>query len=70
MAEPTSVVIELESKPCPLCNSTRSRAYLKNKDVLCGLPGEFQIVRCLDCSHLYMDPRPTPETILNCYPAH
>lgn len=69
MDEPTPVVIELESKPCPLCSSTRSRPYLRNKDVLCGLPGEFQIVRCLECRHLYMDPRPTAETILNCYPS-
>ena len=34
-----------------------------------GVPGEFQIVRCLDCHHLYTNPRPTADTVLNCYPS-
>lgn len=62
-------VIELEEKPCPLCGSSRFRLFLKNRDVLYRVPGEFQIVRCLECRHLYMNPRPTLATILACYPS-
>ncbi len=63
-------VIELEEQPCPLCGSGRWRSFLTNGDVLYGVPGEFQIVRCLDCRHLYMNPRPTLATILDCYPVN
>ena len=70
MDKPPTAVIELEDKPCPLCGSSRASSYLRSGDVLYGVPGEFQIVRCLDCRHLYMNPRPTAATILNCYPAN
>ncbi len=70
MDAPPTAVIELEDQPCPLCGSSRAASYLRSGDLLYGVPGEFQIVRCLDCRHLYMNPRPTADTILNCYPAH
>lgn len=61
-------LVELEDKPCPLCGSSSASIYLRSSDLLYGVPGEFQIVRCRDCRHLYMNPRPTADTILNCYP--
>ena len=69
MDKPPTAVVELEDKPCPLCGSSRASSYLRSGDFFNGVPGEFQIVRCLDCRHLYMNPRPTLDTILNCYPA-
>ena len=69
MDQPRSNVIQLEDKPCPLCDSGRSVSILRSPDQTGAVPGEFQIVRCRDCQHLYMNPRPTPETVLNCYPA-
>ncbi len=64
-----AAVVELEDKPCPLCGSSRSSSYLHTRDFLHGVPGDFQIVRCLNCCHLYMNPRPTADTIMNCYPS-
>ncbi|MEM4234884.1 MAG: class I SAM-dependent methyltransferase [Candidatus Methanomethylicaceae archaeon] len=38
-------------------------------DRLLGLPGYFQVVRCVKCGLLRQDPRPTRETISYYYPA-
>ena len=62
-------LVELEDKPCPLCGSSRASSYLRSGDFFNGVPGEFQVVRFLDCRHLDMNPRPKLDTILNCYPA-
>jgi 2-polyprenyl-3-methyl-5-hydroxy-6-metoxy-1,4-benzoquinol methylase len=69
MDQPRSNFVDLEDKPCPLCGSTSSASYLRTPDQMGTVPGEFHIVRCLDCRHLYMNPRPTPATVLNCYAA-
>lgn len=69
MVDSLPPLVELEAMPCPLCGSHRFRVHLQNRDVLYHVAGEFQIVRCLDCRHLYMNPRPTSSTILNCYPS-
>ena len=62
--------IELEMIPCPLCGSVKAVGYVRAYDGLYGIPGEFQIVRCLDCDHRYMNPRPTHDSILHCYPVN
>ncbi|WP_010582513.1 class I SAM-dependent methyltransferase [Schlesneria paludicola] len=67
MDQPQSRV-ELEDKPCPLCGASHFARYLVSADNSKAVSGTFQIVRCLDCRHLYTNPRPTPETVLNCYP--
>jgi 2-polyprenyl-3-methyl-5-hydroxy-6-metoxy-1,4-benzoquinol methylase len=65
----SSSIIQLEQIPCPLCGSERWRIAARGADFFHGVPGQFQMVRCGDCRHLYLNPRPTPDTILNCYPA-
>ncbi len=62
--------IELEPTDCPLCGADGFRTVLVTRDQLHGVPGEFRVVRCQKCRHLYMNPRPTPNSILDCYPAN
>jgi len=61
--------ITWEHTTCPLCGFGEASPVLKGRDNLYGLPGEFQLVRCRECRHVYMNPRPTPDTIGLCYPA-
>jgi len=67
--EPTSE-IELERIDCPLCGSAEASHFRTGRDLLYGVPGEFQLVRCARCGHVYLNPRPTLATIHHCYPAH
>lgn len=60
--------IDWEQVPCPLCGSPRWSSYLKGREWLFDLPGEFQLVRCRDCRHVFLNPRPTPESIHHYYP--
>ena len=61
--------IEFEDAACPQCGSDERLPLLTGRDNLYDLPGEFQLVRCRGCRHVYMNPRPTLETIGLCYPA-
>jgi len=61
--------IAWEHVSCPLCGSGDSSVRLRGGDMLYGLPGEFQLVRCTACGHHYVSPRPTPECIRHYYPA-
>ncbi|MGV2337413.1 MAG UNVERIFIED_CONTAM: hypothetical protein LVR18_26130 [Planctomycetaceae bacterium] len=58
----------LEQTACPLCGSSSSVYWLSGRDNLCGIPGEFHVVRCRDCQHFYMNPRPVTESLADCYP--
>ena len=60
--------VEFEHTTCPLCRSARAMTYRYLSDLLYGFPGRFRIVRCLACRHLYLNPRPTRETIMAFYP--
>jgi SAM-dependent methyltransferase len=64
----TQQSIKFEDAACPLCGSAERWPVLKGRDNLYGLPGEFLLVRCLRCRHVYMNPRPTSDTIGLCYP--
>ena len=63
-----SNLIELEQVACPLCGSAESGLYVTGCDFHYDLSGEFQLVRCRACRHVYMNPRPTLQTIAHCYP--
>ena len=60
--------INLEPTNCPLCASNSFKVYMKGKDQFCGVPGVFQLVRCIECRHIFMNPRPTAASIPDCYP--
>lgn len=50
---------------CPYCGtSQRTQAYVDVQDwAFCCAPGKWQYWDCCQCRSLYLDPRPTPETI-------
>jgi SAM-dependent methyltransferase len=60
--------IELETVPCPLCRADDWKPVGTGRDLLCGVPGEYQVVRCRQCRHVYLNPRPTVASIGLCYP--
>lgn len=60
--------LELEHIGCPLCDAVSEAPVLSGPDYLCGVPGIFSVVRCQACRHVYLNPRPTEETIGVCYP--
>jgi SAM-dependent methyltransferase len=60
--------IQVEQICCPLCGSESYRSVTKVVDFTYGVPGSFHVVRCKGCSHIYLNPRPTLASILDCYP--
>lgn len=64
----TTRQLVLEQISCPLCGSPSSDRLLQAPDNLYGVPGTFQLVRCHDCQHLYMNPRPIAASLVDCYP--
>ena len=60
----------LERIHCPLCGSGEADIMLHAFDNLCGVPGRFVVERCRQCRHMFMNPRPTIDTMAHCYPPH
>ena len=52
---PHSLCIAWEHACCPLCGADQPRPFLRAKDRLFGMPGEFQLVRCERCRHAYLN---------------
>ncbi len=51
---------------CPVCNSGDNELHTTVKDYTVSQE-EFNIVRCTNCSFLFTNPRPTPETLGSYY---
>jgi SAM-dependent methyltransferase len=60
--------IEMETPACLICGATRSTVRFHLHDWACELPGEFQLVTCETCGHMYQSPRPTQAVIGEFYP--
>lgn len=60
--------IPLIQIPCPLCGGTRTREVTSTVDYVYGIAGQYRFVRCRGCRHLYMNPRPSDESLMQCYP--
>jgi len=58
----------MEETSCPLCNSDRKAFLYETTDRLYKLPGKFRIVKCEDCTLIYLNPRPTKEGMPAYYP--
>jgi SAM-dependent methyltransferase len=58
-----------EHMPCPYCGQMEAEHYADLEDWLCGLPGQFTLVRCTECGLIRQNPRPTEETIGAYYPS-
>ncbi|HXG68169.1 MAG TPA: class I SAM-dependent methyltransferase [Blastocatellia bacterium] len=66
-AEAVSPLTEIV-KTCPLCKSEGAEKMFPVRDRLHGLPGEFALVRCGNCSLVRLSPRPVPESLSYYYP--
>ena len=56
----------MENK-CIICNSNNIRKFLKAKDYIYGIPGEFILLECLNCGLIFTYPRPSKEEIEKWY---
>src|SRR2546421_1546049 len=62
--------IDWEQCPCPLCGGDNSSPLLEAPDRLAGAQGLwFAVVQCRDCGLCFTNPRPSPQTIRQFYPA-
>jgi 2-polyprenyl-3-methyl-5-hydroxy-6-metoxy-1,4-benzoquinol methylase len=59
---------DLEDVACLLCGSKENTPFLKAREYWMGVGGDYQIVTCKKCGHLFTSPRPTMETIHFYYP--
>ncbi|WOJ93174.1 class I SAM-dependent methyltransferase [Congregibacter variabilis] len=60
----------LDAVPCcPVCDSGNRRLMYKGlTDILLGVaPGEWNLYQCLSCATAWIDPRPSPATIVMAY---
>jgi SAM-dependent methyltransferase len=59
--------MKLESVPCDLCNSNNRILLFKARDYRYGHSEIFNIVKCKECGLIYLNPRPTAESISELY---
>lgn len=53
---------------CPACLSTNRQILFSDlTDGVYGVPGRWNLWRCADCEAAYLDPQPSPESILDAY---
>lgn len=60
--------VELEYIRCAICGADAVRELFWGKDRLVGKPGQFRLVKCLRCSLVYLNPRPTRNALADFYP--
>jgi SAM-dependent methyltransferase len=58
-----------ETTTCPLCAGSHTEPVIEVTDPLPEGDTCFHVVRCCDCELVYTNPRPTPESIGQFYPA-
>lgn len=54
---------------CPLCGANKSDRLYMLEDYHTKQPGTFTLVQCAECGLVYLNPRPTVETMSVYYPA-
>jgi SAM-dependent methyltransferase len=58
-----------EAVPCPGCSGGRFETIFEDcSDLWLRIPGEYPVVRCLECGLVQTNPRPTPEELEAFYP--
>lgn len=62
--------LKLESVCCDLCGKTAETLVTHSTDHEHGISGVYNVVRCNHCGLHYLNPRPSPESISQCYPGH
>lgn len=62
--------MQLEHVPCDLCGcDTYKVRYRKPDDWLMATPYQFPVVECTNCRLVYVNPRPTMESMADFYPS-
>lgn len=56
--------LDFEKISCVFCGSEKYETLFKREDLNTFVKGEFSVVRCRKCGLLYLNPRPTHQTIL------
>jgi SAM-dependent methyltransferase len=59
--------LRMEHVACNVCGEDRYEEHLRRRDLMLFLPGEFRLVRCLNCGLVYLNPRPVPEQLAELY---
>jgi len=54
---------------CELCGDAKFSPFIRGRDRGHGLEGEFQLVKCINCGLIFINPRPDTEEIKRFYPA-
>ncbi|MFO8013083.1 MAG: class I SAM-dependent methyltransferase [Phycisphaerae bacterium] len=67
MTEPHQPEIRLQPVPCDYCGSEEAEPCFSGPDRVCGLEGEFHVVRCRECGLLRTNPQPVPEDLPKAY---
>ena len=49
--------LPLTTVDCPLCGLDRSDVVTRTRDFTYGVAGEYTVVRCDGCGHLFINPR-------------
>lgn len=57
-----------ETVPCPLCGSPEHRQVRRIRDLRSNSSDAYSLVRCSNCRHVFVNPRPKQEEILRYYP--
>lgn len=60
--------VQLEDAPCPSGCEKNDAFILTGQDRLHNLPGEYAVVKCIECGLMRTNPRPTDDTIGFYYP--
>lgn len=60
--------IDLEYVNCILCGEDKTELLFTVRDEAYDFPGGFNVVKCCNCGLVYLNPRPTKDTIGNYYP--
>ena len=53
---------------CPLCASTHLRPHYLTRDRHYGIPGNYRLAKCHECSLVFLNPLPTEAALSRLYP--
>ncbi|MGD9853791.1 MAG: class I SAM-dependent methyltransferase [Planctomycetaceae bacterium] len=61
-------LLDMHEIPCPLCGNGDHIPCLRTPDWTGWVSGEFQLVRCRNCRHVFLNPAPVDTSLAACYP--
>jgi 2-polyprenyl-3-methyl-5-hydroxy-6-metoxy-1,4-benzoquinol methylase len=68
MKERKNLPIDVITIACPICGDKEYGRLHCIADYIYGLEGLYCVVRCQACKHIYLNPRPTDASLMDCYP--